>query len=465
MKEYLTEASPEGGAALIQEMATVLQHHDNDINMSPQTRRRRKLARQASLRALKIALTPRDSPINSPRVTKTSENRFIPTDYPLIATSTGYGRVGGSHESTPSPRTIDNTGSYHQLKSPDDFQSNSEQIVPEITSSYNIDHIYISPYTGKHEYPVVEATSISPMNTDDEDEDSAHVLSNSTNTLIERTFDKKFSTGSKGYSDFIKKGLNSEDIRTPEMRDSQEEDYLLAGIGQTIIPTLAPPGMEPRPVLPSYTEALTRVKSFEDIHSTQRPNEHGTQRPNEHGTQRPNEHGTQQPNEPIHLTNPSPLATPTYMSTRGPPMSKIPPQNVPPISPPNAGQLVTFNLFKGNQGLGFSINKKKNTKKGELNIYIQDIQTGGIGEREGLCKGDYLISINKQNLTGIGLPTAVSLLQQTKGNVELVVYRKEGVAHVGSPSPTMLPWIPQSVAMTPINTNQPNSAKVKVCCT
>ena len=468
MKEYLTKASPEGGATLIQEMASVLQHHENDVNLSPQSRRKRKLARQASLRALKIALTPQPSPAGSPRVSKTSENRFIPTEFPLIAS----GKMGVS---TLSPRGSQETAelstnnalfSYQSKprEDDDDFHSNSEQIVPEI-SSYNIDHIYISPYTGKHEYPVTETTSTSPTNTDDDYSSHQHVLSNSTDTLIERTVtpyadrNKKFSTGSQGYSDFIKKGLNSEDIRTPEMGDSQEEDYLheiprLTGIEMGMIPILAPPSsrIEPHPVLPSYNEALSsqnRVKSFEDLLGGSGSN------------------GNKRSNEAIHLqpmntqrNNHSSLATPTYVTT-----PNIPPQNAPSITNPhppttNTGQLITFNLFKSNQGLGFSINKKKNVRKGELNIYVQDLQPGGSGEREGLHKGDYLISINNQKLGGIGLPTAVSLLQQAKGNVELVVYRKEGVTHDGSPSPTMLPWIPQPVTVA---TNQPSSPKVKVC--
>ena len=462
MREYLTRDLSEGGAALVQEMASVLQDHENDVNLSPQSKRKRQLARQASLRALKIALTPQSSPASSPRISKASENRLRPpADFPLTQnfTAAGYGNRGSSHESTPSPRGSQGVVAevphpfQHPHMNDDTHSADQGGIISQEPAAYNLDHIYINPYTGKREYPVATTTSTSPTNTDEYDSSHQHVLSNSTNTLIERTVTpyneggKKFSSaGSDGYSDFVKKGLNSEDIRTPELGDSQE-DFLLSKLTEpTIAPSLVPAhrkGQEQGlPPLPSYTEALSsqhRVKSYEDLLSEKLSHSMKLS---------PN---AQTPDLiPTIQHHPYPIER-TMVSPPNPP-------SITPATPPE-GQLITLSLIKGTQGLGFRINKKKNAKKGELNIYVQDIQPGGLAEREGICKGDYLVSINRQKLVGIGVPTAVSLLQQAKGGVEIVIFRKEGGTHDGSPSPTLFPVMSQPMRNDLL---PPTSPKTKV---
>lgn len=431
MSEYLSGGGGVGGASLIQEMASVLEEDKSEVELSPRSQRKRNLARQASIRALKIALTPQSSPAASPRVSKTSQSMLHPsTHFPLlsesvVATRNGPGSLPGSHETTPSPR-----GSREVTEIPVNYGGNNGD-VNQSHHPYNIDHIYISPYTGKRESPVTMTTSPSPIDTDD----SSHhnVLSNSTNTLLERTVTpyeegKKYTIpGSDGvYGALAKKGMNSEDIRTPELGDSQDSDeFLIRPLRPGIDPTLGPApslGHTPSqlPPLPSYNEALNsqnRVKSYEDLLNDKL-------------------------SDPIYLPptpqtpDPAPMATPTQ-----------PPPTIPPNNPHNTktpptlsnGRLITLNLVKGPQGLGFRVNKTRNAKKGELSIFVQDIQPGGVADRVGICRGDYLVGINKQRLTGISPSTAVSLLQQAKGNVEIVLYRKEGVTHEGSPSPTMLP--------------------------
>lgn len=459
MKEFLTEDVPGGGAAFLEEVASVLENHESDVQLSPQSKRKRQLARQASLRALKIALTPRSSPASSPKISKASEQK-PQNNFPLIhnLTANRFRKRGGSHKSTPSPTEPlprDDKMKPHPFinsQQPKNSQfdvpegtshSLYDQVVPEETR-FSVNRNFVS-YSGKRESPPV-SMAISTSPTDTNDYSHQHVLSNSTDTLIERTVTphKKYSTGSEGYSEFVKKGLNSEDIRTPDMADSQEEFLQLLEFSKMSKPTIAAPSLLPAgpprkdqqplhllPMLPSYNEALSsqqRVKSYEDLLSTN-------------------------PSQPIRLeptikplnNHPTPIAAPpTYkeVSTSGLPQQSAPlkPQTGGITSHQTGGQLITLSLVKGPQGLGFRINKKKNSKKGELSAYVQDVQAGSIADSEGIRKGDFLVSINKQNVSGIGVHTIVSLLQQAKGKVEVVLFRKEGgVAHDGSPSPTLIP--------------------------
>ena len=415
-----------GGDSLIQ-MASVLEEDKSGVELSPRSQRKRSLARQASIRALKIALTPQSSPAATPRASKTSQSMLHPpTNFPLLSQSVvamryGPGSLPGSHETTPSPRN-----SREVTEIPVNYDDNHGD-VDQSHHPYNIDHIYISPFTGKRESPVTMTTSHSPIDTDGPSHHN--VLSNSTNTLIERTVTpyeegKKYTIpGSGGGSYGALRGLNTEDTRTPELGDSQDSDeFVIRPLRPSIDPSLGPApslGHTPNqlPPLPSYNEALNsqnRVKSYEDLLNNK-------------------------PSDPMYLPpttqtpDPAPVVTPTQ------PPPKIPPntQNPPTLS--SNGRLITLNLVKGPQGLGFRVNKTRNAKKGELCIFVQEIQPGGMADRVGICRGDYLVGINKQRLTGISPSTAVSLLQQAKGNVEIVLYRKEGVFHEGSPSPTMLP--------------------------
>ena len=486
MKEYLLGDSPVSEATLIQEMTTALENQEHDVHLSPNSKRRRNLARKASIRALKLALTPHTSP-RIQRANEKRQQRVGSPEYPLVqqVMAKSYSNRSGSHESSPSPMVAYSNGDglNDPVTSPrwprEGFESHnphlnfhnaaqvtspaSDQVVPQ-DPAYSIDHIYISPYTGKHEYPGIES-STSPV--EQEEKDPRDMVSHSTDTLIEHEISPYLVTerdngmvsvsGSERYSEFIRKGLNSEDIRTPDMGDSQDEETLqgfqkLMGPPTSFVPrdqqTVTPPVP---PVLPSYTEALTcssqqRVKSYEDLLSDKM------------------DHMKISPTPAI---TPPGAPPPYYYPRGGPTTAGLPTQNVTTDRPRGfQHQLLTISLFKGPQGLGLSINRKKNTQKGEIGIFVQDIQPGGVAEREGICKGDFLVSINNQNLSGIGLPTAVALLQQAKGNIEIVLLRQQGGASVGMEtvlSPTSLPRIPTQISMaTPISNIHPSSPKLKV---
>ncbi|XP_005105353.3 multiple PDZ domain protein, partial [Aplysia californica] len=82
-------------------------------------------------------------------------------------------------------------------------------------------------------------------------------------------------------------------------------------------------------------------------------------------------------------------------------------------------------LFKPeSQSLGFSVvGVTKPDNEGQLGIYVQDIQPGGIAAQDGqLREGDQLVAINGQPLD-ISHHEAIRLLQGARGTVHLLVAR------------------------------------------
>ena len=92
-----------------------------------------------------------------------------------------------------------------------------------------------------------------------------------------------------------------------------------------------------------------------------------------------------------------------------------------------AGQgrdLETIKLMKPDfGGLGFSVVGLKSENRGELGIFVQDIQAGGVADRDGrLHESDQILAINGKRVdTVMKHEDAISLLQNTKGVVELIV--------------------------------------------
>eukprot|EP00795_Rhopilema_esculentum_P004582 gene4582-20849_t len=89
-------------------------------------------------------------------------------------------------------------------------------------------------------------------------------------------------------------------------------------------------------------------------------------------------------------------------------------------------EIDTLELVKPEQGgLGFSVVGLKSENRGELGIYVQGIQPGGVADREGnLHEGDQILAINGQRIdTGLSHQDAISILQRTRGHVELIVAR------------------------------------------
>ncbi|XP_074667945.1 multiple PDZ domain protein isoform X16 [Strix aluco] len=91
------------------------------------------------------------------------------------------------------------------------------------------------------------------------------------------------------------------------------------------------------------------------------------------------------------------------------------------------GRLVeTIELVKPlSGGLGFSVVGLKSENRGELGIFVQEIQEGSVAHRDGKLKeADQILAINGQPLDQtITHQQAISILQKAKDNVQLVVAR------------------------------------------
>ncbi|NXA12391.1 MPDZ protein, partial [Sapayoa aenigma] len=91
------------------------------------------------------------------------------------------------------------------------------------------------------------------------------------------------------------------------------------------------------------------------------------------------------------------------------------------------GRLIeTIELIKPlSGGLGFSVVGLKSENRGELGIFVQEIQEGSVAHRDGKLKeADQILAINGQALDQtITHQQAISILQKAKDNVQLVVAR------------------------------------------
>ncbi|KAJ8305992.1 hypothetical protein KUTeg_016537 [Tegillarca granosa] len=87
-------------------------------------------------------------------------------------------------------------------------------------------------------------------------------------------------------------------------------------------------------------------------------------------------------------------------------------------------EVETIKLFKPeNSSLGFSVVGLKTDNQGELGIFVQDIQPGGIAARDGrLREKDQILAIDGQPLD-ISHQEAIRILQSARGLVELIVAR------------------------------------------
>ena len=445
MNDYLHGKITQENAALFNEVTSelisALEDQDKDVQLSPETQRKRNLKRRASLRALKLAVTPQSSPVIQTKMPRAKYNlpKNNSVDVPLLQSVTAaLNSRENSRESTPA-RTLSPS-----LSPPVAIATSPNQ--------RNIDHIYISPYTGKVEKPIEERLD-SPIGED--------FFANSPQTLIERT-----STPHSSDTDFSRKNSNasilsetsqltvmtasmSEDIKTPDMRSAEGSfQDLTADIPSLPLShQVVNKGILP-PTLPSYNEVLNsrrKARSFERL-----------------------------PNQELSVQNSlySPYSAsiingglPPYYPSGGPMTNGTPTQNIPTNLSRDPGHVMTVQLQKGDRGLGFSITRPRAQNK-EGKIFIQDIQPGGVAERGGLQKGDQLLSINGQNLRGLKLPTAVALLQQAHGLVELVLLRSENNSNNVAATP-ILPVSQYSYVtnMTPPSTaspvTQPPRIKVK----
>ncbi|XP_029038727.2 uncharacterized protein LOC114874016 [Osmia bicornis bicornis] len=100
-------------------------------------------------------------------------------------------------------------------------------------------------------------------------------------------------------------------------------------------------------------------------------------------------------------------------------------------------QIFTVQLYKPEgTSLGFSVVGLRSKDKGELGIFLQEIQPNGIAGCDGrLVEGDQILAIDGQPLdSNISHEQAISILQKARGLVELVVARS--AQDVGSSLPT-----------------------------
>ncbi|XP_073227363.1 multiple PDZ domain protein-like isoform X1 [Porites lutea] len=89
-------------------------------------------------------------------------------------------------------------------------------------------------------------------------------------------------------------------------------------------------------------------------------------------------------------------------------------------------EIETVKLMKPDQGgLGFSVVGLKSENRGELGIFIQEIQPEGVAGRHGrLQESDQILAIDGKQLdSGVSHQQAIGVLQQTSGEVELIVAR------------------------------------------
>ncbi|XP_056661397.1 multiple PDZ domain protein isoform X38 [Monodelphis domestica] len=99
-----------------------------------------------------------------------------------------------------------------------------------------------------------------------------------------------------------------------------------------------------------------------------------------------------------------------------------------------------FELVKPTSGgLGFSVVGLKSENRGELGIFVQEIQEGSVAQRDGRLKeADQILAINGYALDQtITHQQAISILQKAKDNVQLVVAR-------GSLPPLISPIVSRS---------------------
>ncbi|XP_039276607.1 multiple PDZ domain protein isoform X4 [Nilaparvata lugens] len=100
--------------------------------------------------------------------------------------------------------------------------------------------------------------------------------------------------------------------------------------------------------------------------------------------------------------------------------------------------VLTVKLFKPDgSSLGFSVVGLKSEEKGELGIFVQEIQPTGIAGRDGrLHEGDQILAIDGQPLDcAISHQQAIAILQKARGLVELVVARHPTTTASTTPPP------------------------------
>lgn len=112
-------------------------------------------------------------------------------------------------------------------------------------------------------------------------------------------------------------------------------------------------------------------------------------------------------------------------------------------------EVLNIQLYKPEgSSLGFSVVGLKSEQRGELGIFIQEIQQHGVASKDGrLQEGDQILAIDGQLLDrNISHHQAIGILQQVRGLVELAIARGGVLPSEGSP-PTSLDRSPSAVSV------------------
>ncbi|KAK7872386.1 hypothetical protein R5R35_007003 [Gryllus longicercus] len=127
------------------------------------------------------------------------------------------------------------------------------------------------------------------------------------------------------------------------------------------------------------------------------------------------------------------------------------------LSHSSSGDTSSPQLYKPEgSSLGFSVVGLRSEEKGELGIFVQEIQRDGIAGRDGrLREEDQILAIDGQPLdSNISHQQAISILQKARGLVELVVARSGteedplGETPLTPPSPSPIDRSPSAVSDT-----------------
>lgn len=123
------------------QVISALEEEEEDRHLSPETQRKRLLRRRASLRALKLAVTPQ----SSPRITPKNSHGTLPftttasNESPLLqSVMATLSSRENSRETTPAESTTPPPSILGHGNSP--------------SNNNNMNHLYVSPYTGKREW-------------------------------------------------------------------------------------------------------------------------------------------------------------------------------------------------------------------------------------------------------------------------------------------------------------------------
>ena len=117
-------------------------------------------------------------------------------------------------------------------------------------------------------------------------------------------------------------------------------------------------------------------------------------------------------------TTPTDLALP-LTTTPPSPASSPPPSSKEPNSPLSSGVL-SIQLRRGMDGLGFSIVGGRGSQHGDLPIYVKTVFGNHGGD---LRRGDQILTVDGRSLDGLTHDQAVAVLKTTGNTVTLTVIR------------------------------------------